>query len=97
MCVCEVLKHFCLLYYRCENSLAKYACPKCNIQYCSVDCYRSEAHGQCSEDFYRDCVLSELGSQDADPQARTRMLEMLSRLHNSEFEGDGNELGKYSS
>lgn len=74
------------------KSQAKYACPKCNVEYCSVECYKSDAHGQCSEAFYKDCVLSELDSQDADPEARTKMLEMLSRLHNSELETDENEL-----
>lgn len=76
----------------CAKPQAKYSCPKCNIQYCSVECYRSEAHGQCSEAFYRDCVLSELGSEDADPQTRAKMLEMLSRLRNSELETEYNEL-----
>lgn len=60
-----------------------------------MKCYQSEAHGQCSEDFYRDCVLSELGSGNADPETRAKMLEILSRVHSSEMQTNDNELGKF--
>lgn len=62
-----------------------------------MECYQSEAHGHCSEAFYRDCVLSKLGDENADPEARFKMLEVLSRIHNSELEAEDNELGKSSS
>uniref|UniRef100_UPI00358E1AF3 zinc finger HIT domain-containing protein 2 n=1 Tax=Myxine glutinosa TaxID=7769 RepID=UPI00358E1AF3 len=39
---------------------ATYTCPRCNIRYCSVGCYRAEAHSTCSEAFYRDCCLERL-------------------------------------
>lgn len=41
----------------------KYSCPRCNILYCSVNCYKSEAHLQCSETFYKDCVVQEMALQ----------------------------------
>lgn len=35
-------------------------CPRCALAYCSVKCYRSGQHRQCSESFYRECVEQEL-------------------------------------
>lgn len=39
--------------FRCQSQNFKYSCPRCNIKYCSLDCYRSQAHRQCSEAFYK--------------------------------------------
>ncbi|KRT78871.1 hypothetical protein AMK59_7695, partial [Oryctes borbonicus] len=67
-------------FYRCENALGKYTCPKCNILYCSLTCYQSEIHLQCSEEFYRDSVMANL-SPDADSNSKSKMLEILKRIH----------------
>lgn len=69
----------CHLCFSCDNALAKYFCPRCNIPYCSLDCYRSEKHGQCSETFYKDCVTQELVLDEPDERARERMLEILQK------------------
>jgi len=37
-----------------------YTCPKCNAAYCSLQCYRSPKHLQCSETFYKQCVQEEM-------------------------------------
>ncbi|KAI9553871.1 hypothetical protein GHT06_019141 [Daphnia sinensis] len=44
----------------CKEQKAKYTCPRCGIQYCSVMCYKSSQHTQCSENFFKECVLKEL-------------------------------------
>ncbi|KAG4078199.1 hypothetical protein HA402_002251, partial [Bradysia odoriphaga] len=49
----------------CLKEPQKYCCPRCNIQYCSVDCYKSAKHSQCSESFYKDCVMQEMATQTA--------------------------------
>lgn len=41
----------------CLKCSAKYTCPRCNSPYCSVDCYRSDKHRDCSEGFYKDCFM----------------------------------------
>jgi len=41
----------------CLKVEAKYTCPRCQSPYCSVDCYRSEKHMNCSESFYKDCFM----------------------------------------
>jgi len=37
-----------------------YTCPKCNAAYCSLNCYRSPKHLQCSETFYKQCIEDEM-------------------------------------
>lgn len=73
----------------CSVSAAKYSCPRCNILYCSVHCYKAPDHSQCSEPFYRECVMAEMASGNAaDNQeaaaAKKRMYEMLMRMQSVE-------------
>lgn len=35
---------------------AKYTCPRCNAPYCGKECYQSQGHRQCSEEFFKGCV-----------------------------------------
>ncbi|XP_067004554.2 zinc finger HIT domain-containing protein 2 [Anabrus simplex] len=63
----------------CNTSPGKYVCPRCNVLYCSVPCYQSEAHLQCSESFYRENVLEELKAQDRDPEDSRKILQMLEK------------------
>ncbi|KAM8815105.1 zinc finger HIT domain-containing protein 2 [Rhynchonycteris naso] len=58
-----------------EVQPARYTCPRCNVPYCSLRCYR--AHGTCAEDFYRDQVLGELRGRSASP---SRLASALRRL-----------------
>uniref|UniRef100_A0A1A9WNL6 HIT-type domain-containing protein n=1 Tax=Glossina brevipalpis TaxID=37001 RepID=A0A1A9WNL6_9MUSC len=44
----------------CYKTQFKYTCPRCNIIYCSVACYKAEQHLKCSEEFYKQCVQEEL-------------------------------------
>lgn len=64
----------------CLKSSAKYTCPRCNVRYCSSECYKSKEHLECSELFYRNCVMEGLRSMDADDGERHRMAEMLKRF-----------------
>ncbi|KAK7487620.1 hypothetical protein BaRGS_00021170 [Batillaria attramentaria] len=65
----------------CVNAEAQYTCPRCNIRYCSLSCYRHEKHQGCSESFYRDCVLEEMKEYSARPEDRQKVMEMLEREH----------------
>ncbi|KRZ44923.1 39S ribosomal protein L21, mitochondrial [Trichinella pseudospiralis] len=49
-----------------------YECPKCSIHFCSVSCYRSEKHVQCSEKFYQGCVEEELKAQKFESSFKNR-------------------------
>ncbi|XP_076971877.1 zinc finger HIT domain-containing protein 2 [Tamandua tetradactyla] len=72
-----------------EARPACYTCPRCNVPYCSLRCYR--AHGSCAEDFYRDQVLGELRGRTASP---SRLASALRRLRQQrETEDDPEEAG----
>ncbi|XP_062951499.1 zinc finger HIT domain-containing protein 2 [Cynocephalus volans] len=58
-----------------EAQPARYTCPRCNVPYCSLRCYR--AHGTCAEVFYREQVLGELRGRSASP---SRLASALRRL-----------------
>ncbi|XP_008557648.2 zinc finger HIT domain-containing protein 2 [Microplitis demolitor] len=63
----------------CDSSEAKYTCPRCNKRYCTSECYKSEAHVDCSEEFYKECVETELKSRVNDPDDQVKMLNILRR------------------
>ncbi|XP_056103628.1 zinc finger HIT domain-containing protein 2 [Rhinichthys klamathensis goyatoka] len=68
----------------CLSKPSCYTCPRCNVLYCGLACYRSQNHSSCSEEFYRESVLQELKSQGAtDEEGKRKMHEILSRLRQS--------------
>ncbi|KAF9646230.1 hypothetical protein BDM02DRAFT_3100173 [Thelephora ganbajun] len=72
---------------RCNRQFAKYACPQCNIPYCSLTCFRSERHNQCSEGFYRDQIQSDIRTvPSATAQEQLKMMELLQRFEESSAE-----------
>ncbi|KAL6433133.1 hypothetical protein ACFW04_006409 [Cataglyphis niger] len=72
----------------CNKRTRLYTCPRCGIGYCGTECYKSDAHTDCSESFYRKCVEDELKSQENDPDARQKMIEILKRVHEADIEDD---------
>lgn len=58
---------------------SRYTCPKCNIRYCSVVCYRE--HGECTEDFYRNRSHQILNLEAKDLRDETEF--MLHRLQSN--------------
>ncbi|GMS87421.1 hypothetical protein PENTCL1PPCAC_9596, partial [Pristionchus entomophagus] len=53
--------HFCGTFNR-----NLYRCPRCDIAYCGLKCFKGEAHAACSEDFYRGCVKEELQGKQSE-------------------------------
>ncbi|XP_014481477.1 PREDICTED: zinc finger HIT domain-containing protein 2 [Dinoponera quadriceps] len=72
----------------CNKRTHLYTCPRCGIGYCGVECYKSDAHSDCSESFYRQCVEDELKSQKNDPTVEQKMMEILKRVHEEDLEDD---------
>ncbi|KAL0130846.1 hypothetical protein PUN28_002451 [Cardiocondyla obscurior] len=72
----------------CNKRERLYTCPRCGINYCGAECYKSDAHTDCSESFYRQCVEDELKSQENDPAARQKMIDILKRVHETDMEND---------
>ncbi|XP_013886311.1 zinc finger HIT domain-containing protein 2 [Austrofundulus limnaeus] len=62
----------------CECKPSNYTCPRCNLHYCGLACYRSPDHSVCSEEFYKESVLRELkdiGKTEA--EGKKKMQEIL--------------------
>ncbi|KAI5642657.1 HIT zinc finger domain-containing protein [Phthorimaea operculella] len=68
----------------CNENASKYCCPRCEVLYCSLDCYKSEKHMSCSETFYRDCVNEELAALNTDDESKQKMIDILKKMR----EGD---------
>uniref|UniRef100_A0A182NQN9 HIT-type domain-containing protein n=1 Tax=Anopheles dirus TaxID=7168 RepID=A0A182NQN9_9DIPT len=71
----------------CGSKQAKYNCPRCNILYCTVACYKSQQHLECSEGFYRENVVQELALRKADADAANStksMLDILQRMERTD-------------
>ncbi|KAJ8686805.1 hypothetical protein QAD02_022599 [Eretmocerus hayati] len=78
-------RHVCEL---CQQNTHRYVCPKCNIAYCSSECYKSASHSECSEAFYKQCVEDELHMQQSDPSLRQKTLDILQRIYNDDLDDD---------
>ncbi|KAF5284659.1 hypothetical protein FQR65_LT13490 [Abscondita terminalis] len=69
----------------CKTASKKYTCPRCNADYCSLICFQSSAHLQCSESFYQTCVMDNLCPNAED---KDKMLEVLKRFYEQHNEDD---------
>ncbi|KAM9804122.1 zinc finger HIT domain-containing protein 2 [Neosynchiropus ocellatus] len=83
----EITGRMCVL---CQREPSCYTCPRCNLRYCGLACYRSPDHFACSEEFYKESVLHELkemGKTEAD--GRRKMQEILIGLRQKAHMKDG--------
>ncbi|KDQ51026.1 hypothetical protein JAAARDRAFT_199417 [Jaapia argillacea MUCL 33604] len=73
----------------CRRQFAKYNCPTCNLPYCSLTCFRSESHNQCSESFYRKELETDIQSSPSKTaEERLKMMEVLRRFEQDQLEGE---------
>ncbi|XP_078683980.1 zinc finger HIT domain-containing protein 2-like isoform X2 [Branchiostoma floridae x Branchiostoma belcheri] len=78
----------------CLKQYSRYTCPRCNIAYCSLSCYRSEKHEGCSEQFYKEHIIEELKQQRGSHEEKQKVLEMLKRLEDQQEEEEEGEEGE---
>ncbi|CAL9687782.1 unnamed protein product [Knipowitschia caucasica] len=72
----------------CRPSL--YTCPRCNVPYCSLSCYKSSEHSVCSEDFYKEAVLQELKEMGkTEAEGKKKMQDILLGLRKKSQNADG--------
>lgn len=68
----------------CRLEVSKYNCPSCNIPYCSLICYRSNQHSNCSRPFLEKSLRLELGQDGkigmVDEEERKAMMDVLRRM-----------------
>ncbi|RKP13725.1 hypothetical protein BJ684DRAFT_9657, partial [Piptocephalis cylindrospora] len=75
-----------------EKKEARYTCPRCHITYCTLKCFKSPSHQECSEAFYKDQVMLNLKGKRGDDADREEMLRMLRDLEEEDEEEDMNGL-----
>ncbi|KAK0446904.1 hypothetical protein EV421DRAFT_2033950 [Armillaria borealis] len=76
----------------CCRQVSKYTCPTCNLPYCSLTCFRSPAHANCSETFYKNEIQRDVGANpNLKAEERLKMMEMLKRFEEMENEEDDND------
>lgn len=77
----------------CRRQFFRYTCPGCNVSYCSLMCFRSEAHSRCSETFYRKEIQTSIETKSSKShEEREKMLELLKRLEEQTQEEDSSSL-----
>nr|CAD7411573.1 unnamed protein product [Timema cristinae] len=64
----------------CHEKPKSYVCPRCDLSYCSLTCYRSQQHLQCSESFYQDSVKEEL-EHSTFLQGSNKIVNALQQIH----------------
>lgn len=74
----------------CKRSAAKYTCPRCQIPYCTLDCYKGHSD-RCTESFYQAQVEEELHSHRATGEERRRLERILAELNQLGDAGPGDE------
>lgn len=75
----------------CTGKSAKYTCPRCSINYCSLACYRDRRHGKCSEEFYRECCENAIRGMAVDDEQRQQVERMLSQDDDNRYQSEGSE------
>ncbi|KAI0700015.1 hypothetical protein C8T65DRAFT_709765 [Cerioporus squamosus] len=65
----------------CRRQFSRYTCPRCNIPYCSLVCFRSEKHAGCSESFYQKEIEQDVkNAPSASQEEKQRMMDLLKRF-----------------
>lgn len=73
----------------CTENQSRYICPKCGAPYCSLTCYKSSIHLECTEQFYKECIAEELDVQSSDDVGKNEMIDILKRVY-----GEDEDSGK---
>ncbi|KAI7886011.1 hypothetical protein K492DRAFT_203559, partial [Lichtheimia hyalospora FSU 10163] len=72
----------------CQKQFSNYVCPRCNLRYCSLACYKDLEHAECTESFYKESITAEIQSRGGvDTEEKRHMLELLRR-----FEAENDEI-----
>ncbi len=77
--------------FRCHQEKPKYTCPKCEILYCSLTCYRSFEHVHCSENFFKECVVKELESNNQTGKASHEGKKKMESILRKAIEEESNQ------
>lgn len=75
------------LCHSCQKQLSRYTCPKCNLPYCSLTCFRAPEHRACADSFDRTTLADDLnGDSDTATADKDQMLGMLKKFEEQQRE-----------
>ncbi|KAK9806763.1 hypothetical protein WJX72_001783 [[Myrmecia] bisecta] len=69
----------------CTKQFAKYTCPRCNLRYCSLPCYKAHST-RCTEVFYSELVAEELQGDKVSDAQKQQMQAILERVQQQQEE-----------
>ncbi|XP_077971853.1 uncharacterized protein LOC120345525 isoform X2 [Styela clava] len=72
----------------CKEAAGKYTCPRCNVSYCSLGCFKHQTHSGCSESFYKDCFVQEMKQSRASDAEKLRIMKMLKNFEDENKKDD---------
>ncbi|KXN64558.1 hypothetical protein CONCODRAFT_14297 [Conidiobolus coronatus NRRL 28638] len=78
----------------CEIGTGIYSCPKCEILYCSLKCYKHEKHKSCTNEFYSEQIKDNMTSNKTTLEEKQFILDKLKELESDidnnfkDFEND---------
>ncbi|XP_074599502.1 zinc finger HIT domain-containing protein 2 [Brevipalpus obovatus] len=84
-------KRYCLV---CDQNNCQYTCPKCGLFYCSLKCYQSPKHLECTEEFHKDQVIGHMSTNSVDPELRDKVIELLCDLSIGEDKIEAKQMKK---
>ncbi|KAJ3690340.1 hypothetical protein LUZ61_019504 [Rhynchospora tenuis] len=67
----------------CQKQFSQYTCPRCNIRYCSLPCYKGHSL-RCTESFMRDNVMDELQQMQPEEETKRKMMDILKKFHSED-------------
>ena len=80
--------------FSCNYKSSQYKCPKCSIDYCSLNCFKDPKHTKCTEKFYEEQIRETLKSEKVSELSdeREKMIKILEKLNNLDFEEEADEI-----
>lgn len=85
-------KSICLI---CDKNFSNYVCPNCNGPYCSINCYKSDKHGQCNQRFLLDQLNDDIklgDNNDDNIKTKRKTLKMLQKLNDDDNNDFNNKI-----
>lgn len=55
----------------CQEKSAPYKCPKCQMRYCSLSCYRDRLHEKCSKEFDENELIDSMNIDEENSSNQT--------------------------
>ncbi|TIB70317.1 hypothetical protein E3Q17_00001 [Wallemia mellicola] len=77
----------------CTINTSQYICPNCNIPYCSLNCFKSEVHSDCNQNFTNNQLKDELSiNNQSNLLEKKKALDLLKKFNEENDIDEFNEI-----